>query len=85
MNGNHLKLSNHSGEITYNVSLGKNTLYNYVMLDQLKFATIEDAMEYVVNLGATENTVITPCGKEYYSICKQEGCAFSTIGFYSVK
>ena len=85
MNGNRLKLSNHSGEITYNVSLGINTLYNYTMLDQLKFATLEDAKEYVANIGATENTCITPFGKEYYAICQQDGCAFSTIGFYSIK
>jgi len=83
MNGNSMKISNHSGEITYNVALGKNTFsMGYEMLGQLKFATVEDAKEYVDVVGASEGVVE---GKEYYAITKQDGCAFMSIGFYSVK
>jgi hypothetical protein len=83
MNGNQMKLGNHFGEITYNVALGVNSFFQYTMLGQLKFASLEDAQDYIFNtVGATEGTLK---GKEYYSLSKQEGCAFSAIGFYSVK
>ena len=81
-NGNQLVLGNHSGEITYNVSLGINEFLKYRMIGMLKFSTLEDAIEYVTELGATIGTIKN---KEYYSIVKQEGCAFTTFNFYSIK
>jgi len=80
-----MKLGNHSGEITYNVALGINNWGVYKMLGQLKFDTVEDAKDYVLELGATEMIMGQSKGKEYYAITKQDGCAFMSIGFYSVK
>lgn len=81
-NSGYKYLGNHSGEVTYNVSLGVNGFSGYTMLGHLKFSTLKDAREYVSSMGAVEGVTK---GQEYYSITKQEGCAFSSIGFYSVK
>lgn len=82
LNGNINRLANYTNEITFNVDLGYDRLLHYYWIGWLKFASLEDAMEYVQDQGATEGTV---SGKEYYSVTKQEGCCFQSIGFYSVK
>jgi hypothetical protein len=83
MNGEQGRLSNHSGEVTFNVVLGINPpLSNYKFLGQLKFSNVVDAKEYLSELGATEGT---EKNKEYFSLCKQDGCALSSLGFFIIK
>jgi hypothetical protein len=81
-NGKQWYLGNDTNEVTFNVELGYNILFHYYHLGLLKFASLEDAMQYVAECGATEGTID---GKEYYSVCKQDGCCFSYFGSYSVK
>ena len=80
MNGNRIMLGNHPGEITFNVVRGVTGFYGYEMKGVLKFATVEDAMEYVDGVGACEGDI--NLGQEYYAITKQDGCSFNSIGFY---
>lgn len=82
LNGDSRRLSNYDNETTFNVSLGKSYFNYYTFLGWLKFQSIEDALEYLEEVGATEGIIHD---KEYYCLMKQEGCAFSNIKFYSIK
>ena len=82
LNGDMRRLSNLSGEVTYNVTLGINSLGYYSFIGQLKFKTLDDAQEYVDYIGATPGVVPE---KEYYAITRQESCGSSHVSFHSVK
>jgi hypothetical protein len=76
MNGDINFLANHTNEVTYNVQKGVNYLLRYTRLGIMKFATLEDAKEYLSEIGA-EVMVESANGREYYALVKQEGCCLS--------
>lgn len=82
-NGDSLLLGNFTKEITYNVTLGYSAWGHYKRLSVVKFATIQDAMEYLVSLGSQAQTTSFEFYEKYFSLTKQEGCVFSTIGFFT--
>ena len=83
VNGDYNRLGNHTNEVTFNVTKGVNTFdHYYKILGRLKFATIEDAKEYLGELGVEPGT--TKTGEEHYSLTEQDGCCFTSIAFHPV-
>lgn len=92
LNGNLKRLANHTNEITYNVSHGKSCLGEYTFFGWVKFATEQDAMDYLNELGAKKgipsdwyNKDGQINNKEYYTFMKQESCVFSEMQSYSIQ
>ena len=79
----HDYIMNHPNEITFDVVKGESSFNYYKRLAPvIKFATWEDAMDYINELGATEGVELN---KPYYAVSKADGCAFSMTNFFSIK
>jgi hypothetical protein len=82
MNGNYAILGNHYKEVTYNVQKGYNRFHYYHFESIVKFSNIEDAKEYLKELGVEEYQGVSDHEKSYYALTEQSGCCFTSIGFY---
>jgi len=65
---------------SYNVVKGINNFYGYKKLETIKFNSEDEAKNHLSTLGVTEKR--SAAGLPYYALVKQEGCAYSTLGFY---
>lgn len=85
LNNDRRRISNKTNEVTYNVTQGYNYLLKYYFVQWLKFATLEDALEYLASIGATIGRQEKDGSSVYFSLTKQQGCCFSYIESYSIK